>query len=87
MTIRENQTWGQLVPLPKTNFANQPHFLLHEVMHMIYPASLNGDVNLDTALVDGLGLDRISGITDSELLTRYFNSGCDSKYGGPILFQ
>lgn len=58
------------------------NFLLHEVLHMLYPAGLSGNVNLDTELVNGLGVDREEGMSDSQLLDRFFNSGCNLMYGG-----
>lgn len=59
------------------------NFLLHEVLHLVYPESLlNDKVDLDTALIEALNIEKDPGMTDSEAVSRYFNSGCDSKYGG-----
>ena len=69
----------------QTSFSNQANFQFHEVLHLVYPAILTStNVNLDTQLVDDMGIDRDGNLTDSELVSRFFNSGCDPKYGGPI---
>ena len=56
------------------------NFLLHEAVHLVY--TQNPDKDFDRALVLDLNIKREAGMTDSQLVSRFFNSGCLSKYGG-----
>jgi hypothetical protein len=37
---------------------------------------------LDAALVSDLNIKKDPGMSDSDAVSRFFNSGCDSKFGG-----
>lgn len=65
-----------------TSFTNNVHFLLHEVVHLAFPVMLSGRVELDTTLVEALGIVRDNGQSHSAAVSRFFNSGCNPKFGG-----
>lgn len=66
----------------KTNFSNA-NFLLHEVLHLLHPANLDrSGIDLDAELIDALTIVKDEGMSNSEAVNRFFNSGCDPKYGG-----
>lgn len=68
-----------------TSFLGAPNFLIHEVLHLVHPARLSGpEVNLDTVLLLDLNIRKDPGMGDSEAVSRFFNSGCDRRYGGVI---
>lgn len=81
LTIRGTGRTGIYYRSSRTNFSNK-NFLLHEIMHLIYPQSLTGEVDLDEELVNALNIVRDPGQSYSDAVSRYFNSGCDPKYGG-----
>jgi len=51
---------------------------------MAYPVNLKGSVDFDTELVKKLDIVKDAGMTDSQAVSRYFNSGCNGLYGGVI---
>ncbi len=61
------------------------YWLLHEVVHLVFPNSLDEDntTDLDEYLIDHAGILRDEGQSASEAVSRFFNSECDPIYLEP----
>ncbi len=68
----------------RTNFSNL-NFLLHEALHLVFPTFLppNQITDLDVSLIQALNIKQDKGQSSTDAVSRYFNSGCNPKFGGP----
>jgi hypothetical protein len=80
LTIRGYGVDGIYYRSSRTDVKNYPYLLLHEVVHLAYPPAITrGAVDLDTALVNDLFIDRVKGKTDSQLVSDFFNQKCPTS--------